>query len=300
MTGVRPVRLLVVAAALVALVAGCGSGVPDIDLPSAPTSVVGGPTSIPPDYSGVQLPIVPGAASTTIPSIGPGSSRIEGTVKGSDGAVVPGAIVRVERFVDDFFTHLDVVAAPDGTFVVDRVKGGRYRARAWRAPDLAVDKPVVFFLEDGKTQPINFTLSKRDGLLVRATIAPNPPLEDEPANLAIAVSNRVVDEGGIVRSSPIAGLTVDLLLPSDWFTTSSDPTVTDAGGRAFWEVECTRSGSNGVSVAVGDQTVDLGLPACDVEPPPTTTTRPSSTATTSGSGQSATTTTRRGGGNNRP
>ena len=297
MSGVRPARLLV-AAALVALVAGCGSGVPDIDLPSAPTTVVGGPTTVVADYSGVQLPVVPGAPTTTIPTMGPGRSRIEGTVNGPEGPV-GGAVVRVERFVDDFFTHVDVMSAADGTFVVDRVLGGRFRARAWRAPDLTVDKPVVFFLEDGKTQPINFTISKRDGLLVRSTVAPSPPLEDEPANLAIAVSNRVVDPNGVIRSTPAQGLTVDLVLPSDWFTTSSDPTVTDAGGRAFWQVECTRSGSSGVSVVVGDRTFELPVPACSVEPPPTTTTRPASTATTAASGQGATTTTRARGGGNR-
>ena len=290
-------RLLLVAVAALVGLAGCGSGVPDIDLPTVPTTVPGGTTTIPPDYSGVALPAVPGTPTTTIPSIGPGRARIEGTVNGPDGPV-PGAVVRVERFVDDFFTHADVVTRPDGTFTADGIAGGRYRVRAWRVPDLVVDKPVVFFLEDGKAQPVNFTLSRRDGYVVRASIAPSPPFEDEPANLAIAVSTRVVDPNGIVRSGPAPNVPVDLVLPADWFTSSNDPTVTDAAGRAAWQVLCSRSGTSGVAVVIGDRTFDLGVPACAAEPPPTTRPPSSTTTTTPPDGRTATTSTtrQRGGG----
>lgn len=288
---------LAVAAVAAALVAGCGSGVPDIELPQAPPTSAAAPTTTLPDYRGVALAPVPGRTTTTIPAIGPGNSQVRGTVVGPDGPV-PGATVRLERFVGDLFTRLDVLTGPDGAFVADRVLGGRYRVRAWRAPDLTVPKPVVFYLEDGKTQPVDFTLRRRDGIGVRASIAPSAPIEDEPANLVVAVTSSVVDPEGIVRRTPVAGATVDLTVPPDWAILTPDPVVTDGAGRAGWQVECGVEGSSGVYVVIGDQTYALSVPACSAPPPETTV--PPSTSTTVARATTTTRERRGGGGGNRP
>lgn len=268
------------------ILAGCGAGVPDIALPEPPTTLRPSSTTIAPDYSAEQLAGVGGRTTTTVPVIGPGRARIMGTVTGPEGPVA-GATVRVQRLVGDAAATLDVISGPDGKWLADNVLGGRYRVRAWRAPDLVTAEPVVFYLEDAKVQPIDFALVRRQGTSVRASIAPSPPFVDEPANLGVVVSTVSVDANGVVQRVPLPNAQVELLLPSDWFTSSPDPVLADGNGRAFWQVQCGQIGSGGLSVTVDTQPFALDIPSCALRPPTTTTDAPTSTVTT------ATPTTRR-------
>lgn len=278
--------------------AGCGAGVPDVSLPEPPTTLPPSSTTVLPDYSGEQLAGVAGRTTTSAPFMGPGRARVHGTVTGPEGPVA-GAVVRVQRLVGDTVATLDVLSGPDGTWLADNVLGGRYRVRAWRAPDLVAVEPVVFWLEDAKVQPVDFTLSRRQGTSVRASIAPSPPYVGEAANLAVAVSTVSVDAQGIVRRVPLPGVQVELLLPSDWFTTSSNPVVTGSTGRAVWQVECGRVGSGGVSVTVDTQPFAIDISSCALRPPTTTTAPPTtvvggSSTTTRRSGATTSTTRGRG------
>jgi hypothetical protein len=255
---------------LLAVAAGCGGSVPSIDLPTPPTTRVGGAPTTLPDTSGVALAGIPGATTVVSPPIGPGSSRISGAVRGPDGPV-GGAIVRIERFVGDLFSHADIVTRPDGTFETDPILGGRYRVRAWRAPDLSIDKPLVFYLEDGKNQPVDLALTGRGGIGVRGAFTATP-YEEELNTLVVSVTATSVDESGIVRTAAVAGITVDVDSPGNWQLLSVTPQRTDAAGRAVFQVRCSFTGESGFTAAVDGRTYTLDLPGCGTPPPTTTTT----------------------------
>jgi hypothetical protein len=282
--------------AVVAL-AGCGGGVPSIDLPTPPTTRAGRVATTLPDTSGVALAAIPGVTTVPPPALAPGNSRITGTVRGPDGPI-GGATVRIERFVGDASARADIITRPDGTFATDPILGGRYRVRAWRAPDLAIDRPVVFYLDDAKTQPVDLGLTAHGGIDVGASISPDPPYEDALGVLAVSVTGVSVDGNGIVRTAPVAGIAVDLTVPSGWQVFTADPQATSDSGRATYQVRCTLAGSGGFFATVGGQTFTLDVPSCTTPPPTTTTTEPE-TSTTVGV---FTTTTRssRGNGNGRP
>lgn len=285
---------------LLVVAAGCGSSVPSIDLPTPPTTRKGTVPTTQPDYSGVALAAIPGQTTVVPPQLAPGNSRISGTVRGPGGAPVGGAVVRIERFVGDASARADIVTRPDGTFVTDPILGGRYRVRAWRAPDLSIDKPVVFYLDDAKTQPMDLTLTSRGGIGVRSAIAPDPPYEGTLATLVVAVSGTTVDDNGIVRTAAVSGITVDLTAPSDWQVFTSDPQVTDGAGRATYQVRCTFEGRGDFFASVNGQTYPLSVSPCTAPPPSTPTTTTESTSTTRGLVTPTTRDRGNGNGNGRP
>jgi hypothetical protein len=85
----------------------------------------------------------------------------------------------------------------------------------------------------------------------------------------------------------MSGATVELANALTWTVTSANPTVTNAGGRATWQLGCDAVGSQPVAVIVNDAAAyALNLSSCVPPPPPTTTTVPS--ATTPGSTTSTT------------
>src|SRR5205085_7477933 len=120
-------------------------------------------------FSGVALPPVPGRTTTSVDN-GPGKARLVGNVVGPEGGV-PGATVHVERLVGDTVLATDVASNLDGTWQVNGVKGGRYRVRGWRAPDLALVGPVVFFLNGDETRTISLALGRYGGNGVAASLA---------------------------------------------------------------------------------------------------------------------------------
>ncbi|HUS61236.1 MAG TPA: carboxypeptidase-like regulatory domain-containing protein, partial [Acidimicrobiales bacterium] len=249
---------------------------------------------------------VPGRTTTTI-VIGPGAATLGGSVVGPDGAL-DGATVRIERLVGDAVARVDTTTLPDGTWSAPGVLGGRYRVRAWRAPDLALTKPEVFFLEAKETKALTLKVVRYTGLGISFDVAPNPPVVGEAVSLELVVADRAVDGEGVVRSTPVERASVELFGSGQWRFPSSNPTITDSSGRASWELVCRSEGKQALSVMVADNaTFVVDVPAC-IEPPPlttttaggevttttgisasTSTTRPASTTTTSRSGGTSTT-----------
>ncbi len=84
----------------------------------------------------------------------------------------------------------------------------------------------------------------------------------EPANLFVLVAQRTVDAGGVVRSTPIPGATVELV-GNGFQLESANPTTTDGKGVAQWRVQCTTVGQPNLAVTVsGGTSLPLTLPAC--------------------------------------
>ena len=267
-------------------------------LPTPPTTKPRPSTTAVPDLTGVALREVPGRTTTTIP-LGPGAATIKGAVVGPEGPI-PGAVVRAERLVGEGLASVDVGTAADGTFLLANIKGGRWRIRAFRPSDLALVKPEVFYLEGAETKSLTLKLERYDGVGVSAAIAPNPPIVGEPTNLVVQVTFRSVDGQGVVRAVPVPGVRVELFGTGDWRVDGRNTQATDGAGQALWEVRCSSSGVQPLSVLVGDSdSFPLSLPPC--APAPTTTTTAatptsssSSSSSTSSTSSSTTSTTRRG------
>ena len=270
----RSVLVLVLVAAAVT-VAACTKKT-GYDFPPPPSTSPDESTTVP-DFSSVKLAAVPGRTTTTIDN-SPGQAHIAGFVVAPQGAV-PGASVHVERLVGDTVLAIDVATNPDGSFHVDNVQGGRYRLRAWRVPDLAMTTPQVFFLNGNENKTnVNLQVNQYSGTSVAPAIAPNPPRVDDPANLAVQVTTVVVDQNGIVRATPLAGVQIDLQGSGGWQVQGSSTAFTDANGEVIWSLTCTAAGSQPLSVAVNGTGYPLNLPACQQPAPQTFPTSPPDTS----------------------
>jgi hypothetical protein len=262
---------------------GASYSIPEPDpIPSLPA------TTSAADFSNVGLAPVPGRTTSTI-VLGPGRAGLRGTVAGPDGAV-PGAVVHIERLVGDAAASADVLTAPDGTWAAPNVLGGRYRVRAWRVPDLALTRPEVFFLGSTEERPVDLQVTRYAGIAVSGSVAPNPPIVDQPTNLIVRVAQQSVEPDGVVRAVPIPLQLVELVGGGDWRVDSDNPTYTDDGGDGRWRVRCRSSGAQELGVLINGEVFSLTLPACQdaiVVPPddgtgtsqPPTTVRRTSTTT---------------------
>jgi hypothetical protein len=238
-------------------------------LPPAPPTVSTTTTTLV-DYSTVPLAPVPGKTTTTV-NQGPGRARLVGTVVGPDGPV-PGAVVRVERLQQESVVFRgDVATDAEGRFQTGRIVGGRWRVRAWRAPDLADVEPETVFLEATETRSVTLPLARFGEPVVTAVIAPDPPPVAEPSNLKVAVTQPSVDAEGIVHSTPLPLVVVQLFAPN-WLILSDNPQFTDGAGTVTWTITCVNAGPSGmfVSLASGNLRA-VNVAPCGEPPPPTTT-----------------------------
>lgn len=282
---------LVALALLAGLLAACTRGAVD-ELPAPPTTGPTTSTTERPDLSGVVLADVPGTTTTTV-ALTPGEARLQGVVIARDG-LVPGATVLIERLVGDGVASATVTTGSDGKWSAVGILGGRYRVRAWRAPDLALTTPLSFFLENKESRDTDLRLESYTGVVVTSAIAPSPPVVDEPVRLVVRTYTRSVDEQGIVRNQPVPGVQVELTGSSQWKVETANPTFADDTGRAEWILRCGNLGSHALAVRIGGGTEAqaLRVPACatsDAETPAgpneggttTSTTRRPTTSTTS-------------------
>ncbi len=295
-------------------VAGCSSGdpfealpVPD-RLPAPTTSSVA-----PPDFSGVALAPVEGATTTSEVVVGPGRSILAGRVDGPEGPV-EGAVVRLERLVGDAVARLDVVTGPDGRWQAPDILGGRYRVRAFRPPDLAMLEPQILFLESGTTAEPPLVLERFQALAVDTAFSSDPPFVGKRTNLLVRIASQVVDDEGVVRATPEAGVAVTLDTGLGWVAESPVQASTTSDGSVTFTLVCRSPGPQALTLTLPPalspvsppasttpdapppgptvptsttapalQFVNLEVPDCMVPPPPTTAAPPitaSSTSTT--------------------
>jgi hypothetical protein len=264
---VRRSRLVGAVSLLVAAVVTSCANTQREALPPAPPAVSTTTATSLVDYSSVPLATVEGKTTTTV-NQGPGRARLVGTVVGPDGPV-EGATVRVERLQGDSVVFRgDVATDADGRWQTGRIVGGRWRVRAWRAPDLADVRPEVVFLSEEQSRALTLPVDRFGAPFVTAAIAPDPPPVSAPANLEVAVSTQSVDGDGIVRSSPVP-LTVVQLFASNVLIEGDNPRITDGAGRVSWQVTCAGAGPTGLFVSLeGGQLQAVPVASCAELPPP--------------------------------
>jgi hypothetical protein len=238
------------------------------------------------DYSSTHLAAVNGTTTTTgVPETG--TASIVGTVTGPGGPV-PGATVHVEHLVGSSTVPHDVLTGPDGRYAIPGIPGGRYRVRAFLAPALATKGAEARFLEDGKEAVFDLALEDQRKVVARAAVAPQAPVLGDAVNLSVVVATQQVDVDGIVRSTPVPGLRVELDGLGAWTlrrdsglqspfgprstTTTTVPlsavSFTDGSGVARYELRCNAPGDPGLGVLV---TVTVTPAAVEGQPPPTPT-----------------------------
>lgn len=283
--------------------ASCSAGASAVDpLPPPPSTEPRPSTTAPPDYSGVVLPPVRGRTTTSAVVLGPGVATIKGTAVAPDGTPAVGATVRVQRLVGAGTATIDVAVAADGTWSAQNILGGSYRVRAWRSPDIALGNLAFFFVGATETVPVELKLERNFGTTPQPAVAPNPPVVGQTTNLVLQLSSRSVDPEGVVQGVPMAAATVELAGGPGWAVRLPNPAVTDASGRARWELVCNSTGVQSIRLVVnGTEPFQLALPACAPPPVPVTTattvagvttTRPATTTTRPAIPSTTTTTTR--------
>ena len=279
------------AAAMV--LAACAGGDQAVEpLPPPPSTAARPPTTPAPDYRGVALPVATGRTTTTTVAMGPGLATVRGRVVGPDGAAVVGASVRVERLVGDGAARMDVISGEDGAWSLPNVLGGRYRIRAWRAPDLAQVEPSFAFVGFQETAPVEQKVTPHLGTFAVPAIAPSPPVVGQPASLAVQVTSRSVDPEGVVRGTPLVGVAVELA-GGTWSVSLPAASLTDAAGQARWEVVCRLAGVQPLRLVVNRvEPFEIALPACAEPPAPPPPPAPGASTTTTTTRAAVTTTTR--------
>jgi hypothetical protein len=236
-------------------------------------------TTDPVDLTQVSLtPIaMTGKPTTTTRPLGGGTASIFGRVVDTDGNPVPQALVRAIYYGDPTKPEtIETLSLDDGTYRFDQVLGGRWRIRAWKAPQLATLEDNTFFLGYTEQRALDLKVKAAGDFVVTSSMAPNPPFTGSPVELAVLVLNQTVDENGVVHRSPVGGAAVTLNIIGRWYLGTDSTEATDYTGRAAWTLTCVETGLQPITAVVGGRDWPLSLPPCH-DPMETTTTTTTTT-----------------------
>ena len=241
------------------------------------------------DLTSVSLePIAAGKGTSTTRPLGGGKAAIFGRVIDSDGKPVPAAFVRATYYGDPAKPEtIEALSAEDGTYRFDQVLGGRWRIRAWKAPELATLEDNVFFLGYTEQRPMDLKVKAATDIVVTSSMAPNPPFIGTPVELAVLVLSQSVDEEGVVRRSPVGGAAVTLDIKGRWSLVGEATQATDSNGRTAWQLTCDEVGPQVITAFVGGRDWPLNVPPCH-DPLETTTTTATTTTLPPGGSTSST------------
>ncbi len=249
--------------------AGCSGG-SGPSAPRATTSTTGAPV----DSTLVAAPsttvitttttsTLPGRPRTTVAEpveIGPGAASLAGSVVGPQG-LVAGAKVVVERIVGEQSATVNLSAA-DGRFSLSGIRGGSYRIRAWRAPDLALVQPEVFFLGADENRTLELRLARLADTNVRVDVEPDKIPPSEPFTATVQVFTGTVADDGTITGVSRPGVSVQLLVGPGLSLQGPDRASTDAAGKATFRLRCTAPGAVSADAIVELARLPLALPAC--------------------------------------
>ncbi len=289
----HPVRLVAVVVGLVAVLVVFGStcSAPDqrtLPPPSSTSTTAPEETTTSVDRSRTVLQPLTGRTTTTLAESG--SARLTGVVAGPAGPV-PGAVVRVERLVGDAVQVFEARTREDGAWALDGIPGGRMRVRAYAPPSLTMLEPEIFFLSEAEPRDLRLTVREHQGIFVLSDVTPEAPTVGSDVNVAVRVLQRVVDDQGVARTQPLAGIA--LQAQSSGWVFLDGPATTAGDGVAVYTFRCEQPASVAMAVVLFDgveeRTIPVDVPSC--APRPTTTTSTSTTSTTAPSSTSSSTST---------
>ncbi len=241
------------------------------------------------DLTSVSLePIAAGKPTSTTRPLGGGKAAIFGKVVDADGKPVPGAFVRATYYGDPAKPEMiEALSAEDGTYRFEQVIGGRWRIRAWKAPELATLEDNVFFLGYTEQRAMDLKVKAATDIVVTSSMAPNPPFIGTPVELAVLVLSQSVDEEGVVRRSPVGGAAVTLDIKGNWSLVGEATQATEFNGRTAWQLTCNEVGPQVITAFVGGKDWPLNVPPCH-DPMETTTTTATTTTLPPGGSTSST------------
>lgn len=194
----------------------------------------------------------PGGVETT-----GGDASITGTVA-SGGATVPGATVRLSRWVDGRSASLVVGADTQGRFSAGDLRGGLWTVTAWRAPDLKPTAPQAVFIDAGSAAALSLTVNPVTDPGFALTLDEQDPTTGESVVSAVIAGETVSADGVVLLT--LSGVPVTLIYPPG---RSGPPSVTLVDGRVRFGVTCTREIGGGLLRArLGELSATLRLPAC--------------------------------------
>ena len=250
-----------VLAAVVAATVGAASCSDSSKAPPAPTTTAA-PATVAERPTTTVAPS-PRTVVTISSELGPGEARVGGTVTGPEGPV-PGATVKVERLVDDVAAaETTVESGPDGRWGVESVNGGRYRLRAWRAPDLAQVTAAVVFVTVGESPPVDLPVQRfASDAQPAVAVAPDPPAVGQPAIVVVTVASGGVDNEGVVHSQPRQGVPVAFAVSPNVGITTPTLVATDASGNAAFQIVCREPGPIGAMATVASFQTQVPLSPC--------------------------------------
>lgn len=261
----RRFGIALLAALVAAGAVGCSSGAP-ASSPPPDTARELRPLRAPeplPDTRAVSLTPVGGTRPLFPVAVHGGDLVMGGLVRGPNGPVV-GATVRLERFVGAASAHLDVRTNGQGRWVAIDVHGGRYRIRAWNAPNLAMASSDLHFIAADAEVDLTLTVERYDGSDVTGGVDDVDPEVGATAVVTALVTDQGVDADGIITTAPAAGREARVTSFGPWELAGSPVARIDDAGRVSWPFTCTAPGS--VSARIVALGVETTVSATCVEP----------------------------------
>lgn len=253
--------LLLTAAAVTA----CGSGERATPATTTlPDEVVDTSAPAPSTTVPITVTTVPGRPRTvtTLPvDISGGQARISGTVVGP-GGIVPNAVIRVERLLGAEVSTLTVTSTASGSFSLPSVRGGHYRMRAWRVPDLLMLQPEAFFLAAEEQKYLDLRLIGVGELNLRVATDPAVLPREAPFSIVITAYTGEVTPDGTLQGTSRNGLAVQFVVGQNLGLQGPDKGTTDAVGMATFRAKCTGAGPAAADVIAGAVRLALALPDC--------------------------------------
>jgi len=199
---------------------------------------------------------------TTLPSdISGGVARISGTVVGPAGPV-PNALIRVERLLGANVAVLNVTATATGAYSLPSVRGGSYRIKAWRVPDLVMLQPEAFFLGADEQKPLDLRLTAVTDTNVQTVVEPSSIPKEDPFNIVVTVYAGAVTAEGNIQGTTRNGVAVQIALRTNLGLQGPDRGVTDTNGKFTFRVRCVAPGPAEADAVFPNLRLPLNLPNC--------------------------------------
>jgi hypothetical protein len=196
------------------------------------------------------------------------------------GAPVPQALVRATWYVPTPPQVIEALTGNDGGFRFERLRGGPWRVRAWKGPNLATLDAASIFLGAKEARALDLKVKVVEDVSITGRTAPEPPFIGDDVELAVLVLNQAVDGEGKVQRTPVVGTPVSLVVGAGWvFLGPSDAKLTDEQGVARWTLRCQTAGSQPITASAVGRDITLNLQCMD--PISTSTTAPPETSSTS-------------------